>query len=78
MLEVRHECRPDFDEEGLQIRVLSAGDQGLVDGVDHLLVVGDFVLDVRLVERCTFERLEMSNVLVASGGGSGWWDCPQA
>jgi hypothetical protein len=54
MLEVRHERRPHFDEERLQIRVLGARDQRLVEGVDHLLVVRNFVLDVRLVERRSF------------------------
>ena len=51
VLEVRDERRPDLDQQGLQLGVLRARDERLVDRVEHLLVVRDLVVDVGLVER---------------------------
>ncbi len=53
MLEVRDKRRPHLDQQRLQLFVLGTGDQRLVDGIEHLLVIGNFVVDVGLVERGT-------------------------
>src|SRR5687768_13222524 len=66
MLEVRDERRPHLDQERLQLRVRDAGDQRLVDGVEHRLVIRDLVVDVRLVERRALQRLEVGDVLLAA------------
>ena len=50
VLEVRDERRAHLDEQRLELRVLRVRDQHLVDGVEHLLVVRDLVIDVGLVE----------------------------
>src|SRR5207244_13018279 len=44
MLEVRDEGRPHFHQQRLQLCIPSAGDQGLVDRVDHRLVIRDLVV----------------------------------
>src|SRR5512141_335256 len=46
MLEVRDERRADLDQQSLEVGIAGAGNQRLVDGVQHLLVVGDFMVDV--------------------------------
>src|SRR5687767_10805184 len=50
VLEMRHEGRPHLDQQRLQFGVLRTRDQGLVECVDDRLVVGDLVVDIRLVE----------------------------
>ena len=67
VLEVRDERRAHLDEQRLQLGVRGAGDQRLVDRVEHLLVVRDLVVDVRLVERRALERLQVRDVLLAAG-----------
>src|SRR5689334_16357589 len=64
VLEVRDERRPHLDEQRLQLRVLGARDQRLVHRIDHLLVIVDLVVDVRLVERGALQRLQMLDVLL--------------
>src|SRR5262245_37770576 len=66
MLEVRDERRAHLDQQRLQLGVRGAGNQGLVDGVEHSLMIGDLVLDVRLVERRALQALEAGDVLVAA------------
>jgi hypothetical protein len=56
-----------FHQQRLQLLVRGARNQGLVERVDHLLVIGDFTIDVRLVERSPREGLQMSKVFVAVG-----------
>ena len=51
VLQMRDERRADLGDQRLQLLVLGARDQRLVDSVENLLVVGDFVVDVGLVER---------------------------
>src|SRR5690242_18826134 len=58
VLQVCRDGRPGLLQERLQLRVLRAGNEGLVDGVEHRLMVGDLVVDVRLVERRTVHRCE--------------------
>ena len=43
-----------------------SGNQGLVDRIEHRLVIGDFVVDVGLVERRALERLQIGDVLIAA------------
>src|SRR5262245_27129232 len=66
MLEMRHEGRARLFQQGLELGVLGAGDEGLVDRVEHGLVVGDLVVDVRLVELGALQPLELGDVLVAA------------
>src|SRR5262249_7042994 len=44
-IEVRHECRPHLDQQCLELSVLSARDQSLVQRAQYRLMVGDFVID---------------------------------
>src|SRR5205085_4885359 len=53
-------------DEALQLRVLRARDQHLVDRIEHLLVVRHLVLDVGLVERAALERLQLRDVLLGA------------
>src|SRR5664279_4077208 len=66
VLQMRHERRSHRDEQALQLGVLRARDQRLVDGVEHLLVVGDLVVDVGALERRTLQLLQVPDVLGAS------------
>src|SRR5262247_3798400 len=65
MLEMRDERRTHLDQEGLELGVLRAGDERLVHRVDHRLVIGDFVVDVGLVELPALQALELGDVLLA-------------
>jgi hypothetical protein len=47
---MRNESRARFDEQSLKFRVLRAGNECFVHGVDYCLVIGDFVIDVSLVK----------------------------
>jgi len=62
VLEVRDERRAHLDEQRLQLRVLGVGDERLVDGIEDGLVIFDFVIDVRLVERPAAQRLEVGDI----------------
>src|SRR5688572_23041575 len=50
MLEMRNERRAHLDQQRLQVGVLGAGDQRLVDRFEHLGVVRDLMVHVGLVE----------------------------
>src|SRR5262245_7437687 len=63
MLEMRDECRAHLDQQGLELGVLGAGDERLVDRVEHRLVVGDLVVDVGLVELAALQALQLGDVL---------------
>src|SRR5690606_20479206 len=67
MFQVRYERRADFDEQRLQLRVLRIGNQDVVQRVDHLLVVGDLVINVGLVKGRSLEGAQLGEVLVAAG-----------
>ena len=62
MLEMRDERGTDFHEKRLQLLVARAGNQRLVHRVKHRLVIGDFVIDVGLVERRALQSLERGKV----------------
>src|SRR5688500_12920785 len=64
VFEMRDEGRTDFHQQGLQLGVRRAGDQERVEGVDDLLVVGVFVVDVRLLERGAVRRADAVQRLV--------------
>ena len=66
MLQVPHKGRPYLDNQCLQLLILGAGDQGLVDRVENLLVVRDFVVDVSLVKRGAFQGFEVFDVFLAA------------
>ena len=55
VLEVRDERRTHLDEKRLELGVGGTGEQRLVDRIEHLLVIGDLVVDIRLVERRALE-----------------------
>src|SRR5687767_14836586 len=65
-VEVRNERRTHLHEQRLQLLVLHAGDQGLVDGVEHRGVIRDLVVDVGLVEGRALEPLELVDVGLAA------------
>ena len=67
MLEVRDKSRPHLDQQSLQFAVRCPGNEDLVERIDDLLVIRDFVIDVRFVERSTLERLQVGEVLLATG-----------
>ena len=66
MLEVCDKRRPHFDEQRFQLAVRGARDQGLVQRINDLLVVRDFMFRVRLVELGPPEALEMGQGLVTA------------
>src|SRR5215472_3259 len=66
VLEVGDERRPHRDEQVLQLRVLRARDQRLVERIDHLFVVRDLLLDVGAVERRAAQRLQVLDVVLAA------------
>src|SRR5690606_6901178 len=49
VLEVGRDNRADAFEQALELRVLGVGDERLVERIEDDLVVGDLVIDVRLV-----------------------------
>src|SRR5512135_2041281 len=67
VLEVPHEGRPHLHDQCLQLFVLGTGDERLVDRVEHLLMVSDFVVDVGLVEFGALQGLEVFDVFLAAG-----------
>ena len=54
VFQVRDKRRPHFNQQRFQLIVCGARNQGLVERVDDLLVIRDFVIDVRL---CRTRRL---------------------
>src|SRR5688500_3075597 len=50
VLQARCERGAHIREQLLQLRVLGAGDQGLIERVENVLVISDLVVDVGLVE----------------------------
>ena len=46
--QVGYERRSDLNEEGLEFGIRGVGDQGVIQRLDHLLVVGDLVVDIGL------------------------------
>src|SRR5215213_11060753 len=66
VLEMRDEGWPHVDQQRLQLLVLSAGNQRVVQRIDHLLVIRDLVADVGLVERRVLQALELGDVLLAA------------
>src|SRR5215831_4312096 len=64
-VEVRHERRPHLDQERLELSVLRARDQSLIQRAQHGFVVRDLVVDVSLVEGSAAESLQLGNVLIA-------------
>src|SRR5690242_3690709 len=58
MFQVALECRSGADQRLLQLSVLRAGDERLADGVDHGLVIADFVVNVGFVEGSAVEGLQ--------------------
>src|SRR5207237_2277990 len=66
VIEVRRDCRPYFLDQPLKLGVLGAGNQRLVDRVEHRLMVGDFVVDVGLVEFGAFELLKVRDVFLGA------------
>src|SRR6476620_6317176 len=59
MLQVRDKRGPHLDEERLQLSVLRARNQGLVERAQNALVIRDLMIDVRPIERLVLERLEI-------------------
>src|SRR5690606_29136823 len=66
VLEVRDERWPHLDQQRLQLGVLRPGNERRVERVEHLLVIGGLVVDVRLVEGRAAERPELREVVVPS------------
>jgi hypothetical protein len=64
VLHMRDKSRAYLDQQRLQFRILRTGNQGLVDRIDHGLVIGDLIIDVGLIECGSFEILEICNVRV--------------
>src|SRR5436190_12593018 len=56
MLQVAVDRGAHLLDQGLQLGVLRARDERLVDRVENLLVISDLLVDVRLVERGALER----------------------
>ena len=67
MLKVSDKSRSHFDQQSFQFAVCCPGNQGLIERIDHLLVIRDFMINVRLVERRTLKCLQISEVLGAVG-----------
>src|SRR5258708_2027118 len=63
VIQMRDECRPDLNQQGLQLRIRCIRDQHLVDRGQDLLVVGHLVIEVGLVEGGTLEHLEIVKIL---------------
>ena len=51
MLEMRNARRPHLDEQRLEGCVLGAGDQYLIDHLEHAIRIRDFLIDIRLCKR---------------------------
>src|SRR5512140_3490039 len=66
VVQVRLERWRDLLDQRLQLRVLGVREERGVDRVQHLLVVSNLVLDVRLVERGALELLQGLDVLLAT------------
>src|SRR5262245_14530283 len=67
VLEVRFDCRAHLHDQRLQLTVLRVRDKHLVDRAEDLLVVDDFVIDVRLVELRATQLLQLGFVLLRRG-----------
>ncbi len=66
MLQMRDECRAHLHEQRFELCVLCARDQCLVDGVQHGLVIRNFVIDVCLVERRAIQLAQRCEILIAA------------
>src|SRR4026209_241399 len=64
VLEVRRDRRADLLDQPLQLGVLRVRDEHLVDRVEDLLVVVDFVIDIGLVELGALQRLQLGFVVL--------------
>src|SRR5262245_6684203 len=67
VFEMRNERRAHLHEERLQFGVLRAWNQRLVHGIEHGLVIGHLVIDVRLVELCALQAPEVFQIVVTAG-----------
>src|SRR5687767_4458991 len=65
-LEMTVDGRPDLFDERLQLSILRARDERVVDRIEHVLVKRDFILDVRAVELITAQAFETLFGLVCS------------
>src|SRR5215831_7646580 len=64
--EVCHERRPYLDQQRLQLGILRARDQRLVQRVQHGFMVGDFVIDVGLIEGRATQGFQLGQVFIAA------------
>ena len=64
MLQVPQEQRLSAFKSGLEFRILGAGSQDTRYGVCDKLVVGDFVIDVKLIEGFAVESVQLLGDLV--------------
>ena len=65
--EVGRDGRADLHEQRLEVGVLRVRDERLVDRVQHGLMVGHLVVDVRLVELLAAQALKLREIAVATG-----------
>src|SRR5690606_811768 len=63
MVQMSLDSRPHLLDQSLELRVLRARNEGLVDRVEDRLVVGHLVIDISLVELRTLQLLQAVHVL---------------
>ena len=78
VLEVGDERRAHFHEQGLELFVLRAGDERLVDRVQDLLVVGHLVVDVGASNSAPFSAFSAATFFRRRLSAPGWSGCPRA
>src|SRR5215831_2261666 len=65
-VEMCHERRSHLDQQRFQLGILCARDQGLVERAQHGFMVGDFVVDVGLVEGRAAQGFQFGEVLITA------------
>lgn len=66
MLKVRNKSRPYLDEERFQLFVPGTRNQGLVERIHNVLVIGDLMVNVRSIKALVLERLQVGEICVAA------------
>jgi hypothetical protein len=66
MLQMRNESGAHFDQQGPELRISGAGEQGLVHCIQNGLVIGHFMINVGLVECLATQAFEPCKILIAA------------
>ena len=66
MVKMRDERRSHFNQQSFELGILRTRDERFVHGIQHRLVIRNFVIDIRLVKGMALQLLQRGQIAIAA------------